>query len=1110
MATYVPGSETYLPDIKPFTPDYKFLSAVLDTRQDKYSTNWKATNDVYNKVVYADLSRTDTTEQRDQYIQKLAPSLEKIAGMDLSLAQNADSAKAVFAPFFEDKLIVKDMVYTANYRKQMEYANRLLDSPNREQNEKYWTPGVKALQYRMEDFVNGNVDQALNAGLPRYVEDADLYETALKILGEQEPPLTMKVGNLPSYNADGSVNPDWLITQQNGDLVTGPALQFIQKALQDDPRVQQAYQTQAYVASRDFAAEGIAAGAYGSVQDGQQAWATETIRRIEANNNEDLLKTQSKLKEKEDINVRWDTYQKTTGIIPGSEDEKIMKEQLSSYEATKAALENQMQIQDLVQKPIAEGSEGTLNRAYQLLMHANMMGDMVAAAENFSMRGFESIPNANPYAVQEKQFKYDMAKMSAQAQNARINAQILENQKQANRIEFAKLKGELVFDENGKSLNPLIDVLGDGSVRSGDAATTGFAVDKDGNIDPNFNVVESTTLDYAEQNDKITGYKAEGVTQALVMLQPTGQDGKQNYTITVGGKKLTGNIAYIKNVLLAKDEKTGAYKNTSAINQLFDQYSEQIINTDELKKQQPDLVTTSGYSNLQAGMLDLIEDKRKLDLNVQSAYKIQKGTYDKTKLLALGNSDLKGYMDAGMPDIWRTDASGVVTPYTREQYIAEVTRLAREGKVTNYNSSGWDNNNDEKYLQDQTYKDEYINYVDTEYTRDNGTKYTTTKRVYSDKPLPNARKSIKTQSLQFVDQQTGKVVRATDRIPTGKYKRLQSLDEKSVRSEAAEAYDLLQSKMNQGLTGSLTDQKDLRTATLKSIQAGAGNTPGDLSLNPTYVGAIDPKSPNAYGNQYAANMFRQINNLAAAGISPMYVEGSLNNVQGDIKGDFSLGEKVLKMYKDDLRSYILNPKSPNSPSAMPRAEIEYMPVYGATDDGEKTTAGYRIKFNDEWLASKVKGPTEGQYGAIKSTDIDKLSNGVSVVYEQKDDISPLSNRMVSSYSSPVLTGIAASTNNYYEVKPQVDGNTVGSYRFVKVSDQEYMLNFQYNEYIPSKNGIGGGFKPGPWRSERINIGPEGAGRSLDRALVLVKGEFAKKGAFNSAAKSRDVAINGKK
>ena len=101
----------------------------------------------------------------------MATSLEKIAGMDLSLAQNADSAKAVFAPFFEDKLMVKDIVFTSNYRKEMDYANRLLDSQNREQREKYWTPGVKALQYKMEDFVNGTADQAMNSGLPKYVED---------------------------------------------------------------------------------------------------------------------------------------------------------------------------------------------------------------------------------------------------------------------------------------------------------------------------------------------------------------------------------------------------------------------------------------------------------------------------------------------------------------------------------------------------------------------------------------------------------------------------------------------------------------------------------------------------------------------------------------------------------------------------------------------------------------------------------------------------------------------------------------------------------------------------------------------------------------------------
>ena len=283
MATYVPGSETYLPDIKPFTPDYKFLSAVLDVRQDKYNTNWQATNDVYNKVVFADLSREDTNDKREQYVNNLAPSLEKIASMDLSLAQNAQSAKAVFAPFFEDKLIVKDMVKTANYRKEMAHAERLEQSPDHLRRSMYWRDGVAKLQYDMEDFINMDADAAIKAPLQKYVPKANLHELSNEILGGLEPPLQI-TNDVPMYNIDGSVNPDWIVTEKNGSQVEGPALQILRKQLSNDPRVIASYDTQAYVLGRDFAAEGMQAGTFNTVQEGQSAWAQETIQRIAQNN----------------------------------------------------------------------------------------------------------------------------------------------------------------------------------------------------------------------------------------------------------------------------------------------------------------------------------------------------------------------------------------------------------------------------------------------------------------------------------------------------------------------------------------------------------------------------------------------------------------------------------------------------------------------------------------------------------------------------------------------------------------------------------------------------------------------------------------------------------
>ena len=78
MATYIPGVGSYLPEFKPFTPDYKFLSNVLDTKTTKYETNFKALNDVYSKVVYGNLSRKDTQEMRDQYAENLAPKLQQL------------------------------------------------------------------------------------------------------------------------------------------------------------------------------------------------------------------------------------------------------------------------------------------------------------------------------------------------------------------------------------------------------------------------------------------------------------------------------------------------------------------------------------------------------------------------------------------------------------------------------------------------------------------------------------------------------------------------------------------------------------------------------------------------------------------------------------------------------------------------------------------------------------------------------------------------------------------------------------------------------------------------------------------------------------------------
>ena len=426
MATYIKGADTYLPNTKPFTPDYKFLSTVLQTRTDKYNANYKATNDIYNRVVYSDLSRQDTRERRDQYTEQIAPQIEKISGLDLSIQSNVDAAKGVFAPFYEDDVTVKDMVFTSRYRDQSQRAQNLLNSPDQTVQEKYWDVGVRAMQYKMDEFINSDAEDALRMALPEYVPKANLFRLSSELLSNMDPPLNMEMDRFNSsknlnYNPDipeSRENPkliyntDWIITEQNGALVTGAALQTIKNNLLTNSAVQRSYQTEAYVSSMDRAHEAVKNGVATSISNGQDMWAEETIRRIATNNKVELSNDLESLRKAEASAVNWSNFKGRIGVVPGGQLDKLDKEQLSDIEKYKLEIESKKQIALEAERPSPTRSN-LLNKAYNLYMQSNISNDMQSAAQDWSARNYTRKMTANPFAVDEKKAKYDMAQINA-------------------------------------------------------------------------------------------------------------------------------------------------------------------------------------------------------------------------------------------------------------------------------------------------------------------------------------------------------------------------------------------------------------------------------------------------------------------------------------------------------------------------------------------------------------------------------------------------------------------------------------------------------------------------------------------------------------------------
>lgn len=1077
MATYIKGSKSYVPDIKPFTPDYKFLSAVLETRTDKYDANFKATNDLYNKVVYADLSREDTKERRDQFAEQIGPQIEKISGMDLSLQQNADNARSVFAPFYQDDLTVKDIVFTSKYRDEMAYANRLLDSTDPKMHERYWETGVRGMQYRMDDFINGSEQKALQAQLPKYIGDADLFELATEYLESMDPPLKMKINHY-GENADGTANTDWIITEQNGRLITGAALQAVQSALLDNPTVQRAYQEDAFVKSRDFASQGMQAGQFASVEQGQEAWAQETISRINELNTPEIKESTKELKKAQDANVNWQNYQENNGIVPGSDLEEAMVEQQSAAEAMQAALDAKVEIQTLANTP-SKSLQGTLNKAYNLLMNYNISGDLKKAAVNFSARDQEYTMEANDFALKEKQFKYDMAKIRANAENAML----LQAQKAKDEENLARLKGEIV-DGDGDP-NSLRSLLKGTNVSFGDASTFVASTDEDGVIDPDTDVTNMNNEAFLRRDNALFLRQVDNILAAKQIINPRGDSAAENGTYGIkviqDGKEVEfrGTIAQIKEKLTAptiegegEEAKITGYANRNLVSGLYDKTRNAFVDTYNQTKQNANLTGIDAnfapYQELYDAMVgpNNSTDIQMKGLNtaMNTVLNNHRETYDlmKANLESRGESgfdkNAKLLADAGFPSIMN-DQNQIIP---KEEYFKTVQGMIANGTIKNPDLWGWDGTDDVKYMIDETRIEMY------EGRDEAGVPTMKTRTVYTGNKVP---------------------------------------DYKEINKEAGEYYDKLYQLFQQGLIGT---QGDLSTGTVDSILAGYGDGSDGLKLSPTYNYSINPLTGNSQGEAELGNLLQQINTLEKKGTAYGIVAGSIDNVDNILISD-PIAEKAWNLYKEDLNTWYNNPKRSNTDAIAPIATLQYKPIYGKSQDGNKTTAGYQVIFSPEWLASKVKGGSDpsAQYGALTTKDITYLSDageneavgsGVSFIFQQKEDINikAASNQ----YYSAINTDIMSSENGYADYTVPDMLTPTANYRVSRIDNNNYSVNYTVNTYVPYNPETQTG---GNYRSEEFTqpIDMDYGIRELDPQVYKLEAWFKTIREQNRLARKKD-------
>jgi len=570
MAIYIPGVQDFVPQLETFTPDYKFLSDVLETRQDRYTTNYDQLNDIYGKVVYSDLSRGDTQNKRDQYANQLSGRLQQITGMDLSLQQNVDAARGLFKPFYDDDLIVRDMVYTKQYKDQLQRAQQYQDSPIKEVREKYWDVGVKGLNYQMEDFINASSDEALKMSSPKYVPDADLPELA-------EAALKKSGISIEGTTFEG----DWIVKQKNGSLVVKPARAYIEEMLLDDPIVKNAYFTKAYVEAREYGDQH--AEEFGSVDKAKKKWAEDKLQQYHQKQKAALAKNNVEVKEETDAVANWEKYNDKYGVFQGSKEDKEWLKQMAALEILQTTQKKRVNRLALQAEPASDLTD-LLNKAYSALAGEWIGTDLDRAAYNYSNIDASVEIEANPFKQLAHKNAYDMNMVTIKQRMQEYNDEIAfkrELFKQGKGAEYAedleKLKARL---KGFKGLK-----FGKGKpILVGDIKGTEDPYLVDGELGV-VDVFKTNDEDITQKNEVITGDKFQSIADIGSKLVG---DSKIKYTHTTKkGEKIVKESSWptAKKDLLKPE-------NSSELNRLFLK-SQKLV--DQAEKKRPEWVKHPEY-----------------------------------------------------------------------------------------------------------------------------------------------------------------------------------------------------------------------------------------------------------------------------------------------------------------------------------------------------------------------------------------------------------------------------------------------------------------------------------------------------------------------------------
>lgn len=404
MATYIQGLSDYVPQVQPFKPDFNFYQNVLQRKQQQYDVGFQQVSSIYNSILNAPMLRDGNVQKRDEFFKSAEMQIQRLSGVDLSLPQNVESAYGVFKPFYEDKNIINDISWTKKYQDELGKAESFRNCTDEKTcGGKYWDGGVRALNYRANEFREASDSEALGMRSPTYTP----YKNVMKMATQSAKDSGLSV----KYD---EIQGGYIVTTKNGQKLEAPLMTYFMQTFGDDPEVQSFYQTKAYLLRKENpeAAQHILDKGLEDPKDSEDPKTMDAKISTVTYEKEASYIHQKTGEESNRLDVllqkkaAMDKLITKKGIDPESNDGKDYIQLLEDIEAQKrfttklgttSDRANEVSVNNQQFGPNYDQMEGVIGQSL-------MLKDISAAAHTLAYRDFEQTRVADPFAVQARAF----------------------------------------------------------------------------------------------------------------------------------------------------------------------------------------------------------------------------------------------------------------------------------------------------------------------------------------------------------------------------------------------------------------------------------------------------------------------------------------------------------------------------------------------------------------------------------------------------------------------------------------------------------------------------------------------------------------------------------